>query len=267
MSALTPPLETEIAAPPLPVYRFTPEQFRRLKDAGIVAPAEAIDYADGLLVLTGPEALAAPRIAVGSYPEETTPASEPLPLRRFSRDEVHRMMDAEVLIEGAPVELLEGWLVRKMTFHPIHNALVAWLHHFLTRHTPPGWHCRCQMTLATPESEPEPDISIVRGEFFDYRGRHPEPTDTVLAIEVADSSLRIDRAVKAPLYGGLGIPEYWIVNVNEAQIEVYTAPTGAAPIPGYDDRRDYVRGDEAPLVIAGQHLARLPITDLFPASV
>lgn len=72
------------------------------------------------------------------------------------------------------------------------------------------------------ESEPEPDVVWVRNK--SYASQHPEPADVLLLIEVADSSLAFDRGEKLAIYAASGIPEYWIVNLVDRQIEIFRDP-------------------------------------------
>jgi len=73
-------------------------------------------------------------------------------------------------------------------------------------------------------SEPQPDVSLLRWRDDRYRAAHPTPADVLLLVEVADSTLKEDRQMKAPLYARHGIPELWIVNLLAAEVEVYTQP-------------------------------------------
>ncbi len=73
-------------------------------------------------------------------------------------------------------------------------------------------------------SEPEPDIAVVRIDPFDYATHHPTPSEVYLIIEVADSSLTFDREIKAKAYARSGITDYWVLNVNERQLHVFREP-------------------------------------------
>ena len=83
-------------------------------------------------------------------------------------------------------------------------------------------------------------------------------------IEVADSSLDDDRKLMSRVYGGAGIPTYWIVNVVEGQIEVYSSPSGPSEPVGYRHCEVYARGREVPLVIAGADVGSISVADLLP---
>jgi hypothetical protein len=105
---------------------------------------------------------------------------------------------------------------------------------------------------------------VVRGPRRLYANRHPGPADTALAAEVAESSLSHDRNFKGPLYARANIPVYWIINIVDARVEVYTDPTGPDPNPRYRQRQDYGPGEEVPLVLDGVEVGRIPVRDLLP---
>ena len=77
------------------------------------------------------------------------------------------------------------------------------------------------------QSEPQPDVMLLRSVPDDYANRHPRPSDVFLLVEVADTSLQLDRREKLPAYGRAGIPEVWIVNLVEGAVEVYREPHDA----------------------------------------
>ena len=88
---------------------------------------------------------------------------------------------------------------------------------------PPGWIVRPQLPVSLDdESEPEPDLAVVRGYPGDYRASHP--SRPALVIEIAESSLEFDRVRKSSLYARAGVPDYWIVNLVENVVEVYRDP-------------------------------------------
>jgi Uma2 family endonuclease len=189
----------------------------------------------------------------------------PLPVRRFSVKEYHRMIDSGILTDEDRVELLEGWIVPKMARNPPHDAVIALLHNeVIGPRLPKGWFCRGQSAVTTQDSEPEPDLAIVRGRSLDYMKRHPGPRDMGLVIEVADTSIRRDRIIKARLYARAGIAVYWIVNLPSARLEVFTEPSGATDAPSYGQRKTYARTRTVPLVLDGVVVAEIPVRDLLP---
>jgi Uma2 family endonuclease len=185
----------------------------------------------------------------------------PFPVRRFTVDEYHRMMQAGILTENDPVELLEGWIVPKMPHNPPHDAVLDQAQEYLRQSIPPGWRVRVQSAITTPDSEPEPDIVIAPGPASRYRIQHPRPADITLVAEVSDSTLSQDRGLKATLYARAGIAVYWIINLVDTQVEVYTDPTGPDTAPRYRQHQDYHPGDSVPLTI-GSKTVSIAVADL-----
>ncbi len=102
----------------------------------------------------------------------------PRPVLRFTVETYHRMI-REGLFDDDACELLEGWIVPKMTRNPPHDVAIGLAQDALQGRIPEGWHLRAQSALTTAESEPEPDLAIVRGRRRDYLDRHPGPDDDV----------------------------------------------------------------------------------------
>ena len=148
----------------------------------------------------------------------------PVPVRRFSVDEYHRLIRDGYFDDRERIELLEGWIVPKMTKNPAHDVAIDLGQEVLRGVVPGGWRVRGQSAVTTKDSEPEPDLAVVRGQVRDYRDRHPGPGDMALVVEVADSSLSRDRGLKLRIYAKAGVPVYWIVNLVDGLVEVYTEP-------------------------------------------
>lgn len=197
-------------------------------------------------------------------PTTGTGYQAPFPNRRFTVDEYHHLIQTGVLTEDDPVELLEGRLVTKMPHNPPHDGTIQVTDEVIHRHLPTGWRIRIQSAITTTDSEPEPDLVIARGNARTYLTRHPGPQDIATLIEVADSSLARDRGDKSRLYARASIAIYWIINLGDLQVEVYTDPTGPDPTPTFRQRQDYGLDDAVPLVIGGQEVARIPVRDLSP---
>lgn len=183
-------------------------------------------------------------------------------LYQFSVEQYLLMGKAGVFDREKRVELIHGWVVQKMVRYPPHDGTLGWLDRWFTRHLPQDWLVRCQMALLLPDSVPEPDLAIVRGPAETYYQRHPQPRDAALAVEVAEASLAFDREEKGPLYAEARLREYWVVNIVELQIEVYTQPK-AGKASGYRHREDYRRGKSVPVVLDGQEIARIKVAELF----
>jgi Uma2 family endonuclease len=172
--------------------------------------------------------------------------------RTFTLDEYHRMIETGVLTDGEPYELLEGYLVKKMSRGELHDAVIQALLKRFVRLLPPGWDLRaqCAVTL-TADSEPEPDFAFVRGDETVYRDHHPGPAEIGLLVEVSNSSLTVDRDDKGRIYARAGIPVYWVVNLVDKVIEVFTQPSGPCEEPCYAMREEYSAAGSAPVVLDG----------------
>jgi len=183
---------------------------------------------------------------------------------RLSVADYHDLGERGILTPEDRVELIDGYLVIK----PMHNSpsasTVVRIARYLDRAVPAGFVVRSQVPITLATSEPEPDAVVARGDLRTYDFHHPKAADVVLAVEVSDSSLRIDREYKSGLYAAAGIPVYWIVNIPEAKVEVYTEPSGPSEAPGYAKRQDFGSSESVPLILDASAVAQLPIADLLP---
>jgi Uma2 family endonuclease len=182
------------------------------------------------------------------------------PIWRLSVEQYHDMINAGILTEDDPVELLEGWLVTKMSKNRPHSLSTQLTREALAGIMPSGWYVDDQEPITTADSEPEPDIVVVRGSRRDYTERHPSPDDVALVVEVADATLQRDRTLKLRIYASAGITAYWILNLPERQLEVYSDPTEAT----YRLQRIYSAAESAPVVIEGQEISTVAVRDLLP---
>ena len=175
-----------------------------------------------------------------------------IPRHRFTVDDFARLGDAGIFTEGDRVELIDGE-IRDMT--PIGQPH-AWIVNRLTRRLVMRLADRAYVSVQNPlrldgHSEPLPDLVVARGGEDDYADRHPEAGDVLLVIEVADSSLRYDRAEKMPRYARSGIPEAWLVDVTDRAVTVYTAPGSG----GYASGQVFRQGAEIEsTAVAGLHV-------------
>jgi Uma2 family endonuclease len=178
-------------------------------------------------------------------------AVPPATLHRLDTESYNRIVDSGVL-EGQPVELIDGFLVEHMSPQSLeHAGLIA----RLTRHlaSADGW-LRVQLPLEVPpDSEPEPDLAVVEQEpSFKEHTRSAR-----LVVEVSVSSHRLDRGAKARLYARAGVPTYWVVDVPARAVEVYTRPERER----YLDREIYRPGACLPSPAPG--VAELDVAALF----
>lgn len=196
----------------------------------------------------------------------TPPAASgfsPFPIRRFTVEEYHRLAEAGVLSEDDRVELLEGWLVPKMIHNPAHDGTIEIADELLRSVLPDGWRIRIQSAITTVDSEPEPDLAVVRGPVGRYLTKRPEAADIAMVIEVADSWVDRDRQ-KARLYARAGIATYWIVNLPEQHVEVFSAPVEADGEPRYSTQSTYGVAEELSIAIDEEECGRLQVSDLLP---
>jgi Uma2 family endonuclease len=193
-------------------------------------------------------------------------APEPLEIYRMTVDEYERLAEAGVLNDPR-VELIHGYLVRKMTKKPRHVVATEQLRRKLEALLRPGWHVRQEQPVRIPDfDEPEPDLVIAKGNLIDYRNRHPEPVDIALLVEVSEISLRRDKGEKLSAYSRGGVSVYWIVNLVDSCIEVYTDPESGphGGVGGYRERADYRPGESVAVVIEGHEVGRIAVADLLP---
>lgn len=148
---------------------------------------------------------------------------------KWTGDDLIRMGETGLLPPEGKFELLDGEIYQLMPPKPLHASIVDWIGELLeTVARTRGAHVREEKPIRlSAEFQPEPDLALVRGRPRDYRDRFPGPEDVLLVVEVADTSLQHDRERKVPVYAEAGIPECWIVNLQEQQVEVYREPAGA----------------------------------------
>jgi Uma2 family endonuclease len=181
-------------------------------------------------------------------------------LYRINVHEYERIIAARA-IEDERVELIDGYMVKKMGKNPPHSWSTKVLLKALERLLIPGWTWRLEQPVRIPEyNEPEPDIAIVRGSDDDYKHRTPEPTDVALLVEVSESTLDRDQGEKLSAYALGGIPVYWIVNLIDRQVEVYSGPSKS----GYQSRQIFGPGHEVAVVIDGNEIGRIAVVDILP---
>lgn len=144
--------------------------------------------------------------------------------RLWTADEFERAGELGLFGPEERLELIEGEIIRKVAPQLTPHALTILLVDAAIRpHLPTSLHLRTQLPMNLgPKSRPEPDIAIVSGSPRDYLASHP--STAVLIVEIADSSLGLDRHAKASLYARASVPEYWIVNIPDRVLEVHREP-------------------------------------------
>jgi Uma2 family endonuclease len=161
---------------------------------------------------------------------------------RFSVMDYHRMAETGVLRPDARVELLDGKIIDMSPIGPFHGGLVKRLSRLFNLKAKGRWTVSTQDPVRLDDhSEPEPDVMLLKPAADDYTSRHPQPEDVFLLIEVSDTTLEYDRVEKLPAYGRAGVAEVWIVNLNEAVVEVYREPHFTS----YGSKTVFRSGDQA----------------------
>ena len=144
---------------------------------------------------------------------------------RFNVEEYYRMAETGILRPDASVELLNGRIIDMPPIGPAHGGLVKRLSRIFNSKSDGRWLVSIQDPVRLDDqSEPEPDVALLKSEPDDYTSRHPQPDDVFLLIEVSDSTLDYDREEKIPAYGRAGVAEVWIVNLVNPGVEVYSDP-------------------------------------------
>ncbi len=232
------------------LYRWTPSQFRQIVELGLLDPKNSYELLDGEIVQSrGPDLTL----------EDKAWGARRGTIYRWSLTQYDRMAEAGLLTPEDHTELLEGVIVQDMSIGPPHVFVVELFMELLIPLLPKWLKLRLEHPIVVHHSEPEPDIAIVRRE--DYLTRHPEGTESLFVIEVAESSLPLDRK-KAAYYAKAGVPEYWIINLLERQIEQYTQPDAEAQ---RYLRTEIRREDElVSMIIAGETIGEWSVESLLP---
>ncbi len=138
---------------------------------------------------------------------------------RFTVEDYHKMAEVDILGEDDRVELIDGEIIEMAPIGRLHAVCVVRLTDLFgetLRRRAIVW---AQNPIGLGErSEPQPDLALLRWRPNFYADADPRPEDVLLIIEVADTSLAYDRDIKVPLYARAGIPEVWLVDLNEARL-------------------------------------------------
>jgi Uma2 family endonuclease len=144
------------------------------------------------------------------------------PRRLFTVDEYHRMAEVGILDPDERVELIEGEIIQMSPIGPRHaGCVINATRLFITRLGERMVLSPQNPVTIRPRSEPQPDLTLLRPRTVSYSEAHPTPQDVVLAVEVADTTVRFDRLVKARLYARSGIGELWLLLPNDQTVEIH----------------------------------------------
>ena len=184
--------------------------------------------------------------------------------RRFTRAEYERLIDLGVFQPGEEIELIGGELMVAEPQGAPHYTAIRKTAKALEGAFGPGWEVRTEGPIGLDdESEPEPDVAVVPGAPDDYARAHP--SRPALTVEVAESSLALDRQRKGSLYARAGLPDYWVLNLVDRVLEVYRepAPDSAAPF-GWRYGRSEVFEASARVTPLAAPGSSIPVSQLLP---
>lgn len=185
---------------------FNVEEYRRMGEAGILDEDDQVELIEGEL-----------------FNNKTGER------RLFTVEEYFRMAEAGILHEDDRVELIEGEIVEMSPIGSRHAACVNRLNTLINRQVMGRAIVSVQNPVLLPDySGPQPDVAVLQPREDFYAEAHPVPGDVLLLIEVSETTLRYDREVKLPLYALAGIPEVWIVDLQNEEILTYSRPEGDA---------------------------------------
>jgi hypothetical protein len=233
------------AATATPALRFTVDQYHRMIELGVLTEGDGVELLDGQILHKGGWRDGGPVVY------------------RFTPDQCLRLSVAGIVSADEAFTLAEEGATPDMPRSPAHDSAIDRFDDAVRPLLPLGWRLRIQSAIRLLGGEPEPDVAIVMGPAGRYDGHHPRPDEVAVVIEVADTTLPYDRTLKLRGYAQAQIPVYWIVNLEERQIEVYSNPTVGAN-PGYATTAVYRPGDQVPLVVAGTQAGTVAVADLLP---
>ena len=217
-----------------------------------------------------PAAIPPPAPALPPLPP--APAGSPVgiasaDLWRLSTDDYEKLFAVGILSDHDPVELLDGLVVRKPMKNPPHVLSGGLTRDELAAVLPAGWFLQTQDTVKlraggddASASMPEPDVCVLRGARRDYADRHAGATDIPLVVEVSDSSIGRDQGWKKSIYARNGIPCYWIVNLTDRTLEVYSLPAAGE----YTRAVTLTAADRAEVVLDGVTVGTVAVAELLP---
>jgi Uma2 family endonuclease len=221
----------------LEIWPLSTEQYEQMMATGILAVDDPVEFLDGYLV-TKDHNLEQTKPHSCDRRDERPRYEGRWELWPLSSDQYERMISEGILGEDDAIELLDGYLVAPdrgggpgMPPNPEHSSATGRLNRRLTKALPDPWLVRCQDPIrlgprGVPGAgmEPQPDVFVIQGPESRYAHRRPGPEDLRLIVEVSETSLSSDRDYKLGLYATAGIPLYWIVNLVDRQLEVYSDP-------------------------------------------
>jgi hypothetical protein len=237
------------------IYRLSVDQYHQMIRPEILHDGDPLELLEGLLLRKWPT----------RYRDslDTIYIEQFYPLSVQQYEEMGRL---GILSSDDRVELLEGVIFKRMPIFPPHTGTVLRLTDTIKPKLPAGWRYRQEQPIVLSDGEPMPDGVVATGTDEDNFLFHPLGKDVALVIEVADSTLDRDRGIKLRSYSRAGIICYWIINLIDRQIEVYTQPDAAAPTPTYGSMEIFKAGQSVPLSFNGNLIAQVAVDELLPTA-
>ncbi|CAN5399358.1 Uma2 family endonuclease [soil metagenome] len=193
------------------------------------------------------------------------PGVPPFPVKTFSLEEFHKCIDDGMFVNEDKVELIYGFMYQYGAITPRYCTVRRNLRECFYEHAidPSEFHVSGagSITIAVNQSEPEPDLMIVRGPGDVYTNRHPYPEDVHIVFEASDETLDFDRTIRLEMYAQAGIPEYWIANIIDDRLEVYTRPE-AGEAPRYESVKHYMPYETVEVALPGKQPFNLAVSDI-----
>ena len=249
MSTVETQVDPKVEATDFDDYHLTSDLYMRLFDLGIFGNKAPFFLWNGKLV-----------------EKEELPDRGKFEPFRIGRERFEKMIESGIFAGDHSVFLWQGRLVRKMTAGHAHFITVSLLYQALLGMVTPNWTVIQEQPVEIDEwSLPEPDLAMIRGSLRDDLRRRPNALDLGLLIEVADSSLLVDRRNKLRVYAQARLPRYWIANIPERRIETYESPINQADGPSYAIRHDYTSGQRVPVILDGEQLGTIAVDEILPA--
>jgi Uma2 family endonuclease len=163
-------------------------------------------------------------------------------LYKWSVEDYHQIIESGIL-ERKSVELLEGEIIAVSPEKPIHSSRIDTVANYLRDVLQKKAKVREAHPITLDNSEPEPDIALVRFDNNNYSDRHPDPQDIYWLVEVSNQTLTKDLEEKSVIYARNGIPEYWVIDLVNNKLWILTQPQAN----GYLNQREITTGNIQPL--------------------
>ncbi len=158
-------------------------------------------------------------------PPEPVPAPQAPTLWRCDVATYEKIIALGLFPEGFKGELMDGLVYENMSLGTPHAYTTEVVRDFLKDRLDERYAVASEFPIVLPDhSRPAPDVWVAKGPKSNYKTDSPRPADLYLVVEVADSSLGIDRVKKLGMYARAALPEYWIVNLVDQQLERYCGP-------------------------------------------